>query len=164
MKLLAGGAVLLAIGAGLGTYFGLRGPSAPEVPKAQQSAILEQAKVDGVIRGYRVRHFDSYGWDYRVAGADIRFSTSLGLCGVAHHGPACLGPTAPILVLEYRRSAAEAAYAIQRIAQTRMPQAQVKLFEVTTLNGGSLAPIARGYAASTHIPDARIMLIPKAGA
>ena len=56
------------------------------------------------------------------------------------------------------------AYAIQRIAQTRMPQAQVKLFEVTTLNGGSLAPIARGYAASTHIPDARIMLIPKAGA
>ena len=45
-----------------------------------------------------------------------------------------------------------------------MPQARVKLFEVTTLNGGSIAPIARGYAASTHIPDARIMLIPKAGA
>jgi hypothetical protein len=95
MKLLAGVAVVLAIGAGLGTYFGLRGPSAPEVPKAQQSAILEQAKADGVIRGYRVRHFDSFGWVYRVTDADIRLSTSLGLCGVAHHGAACLAHSAP---------------------------------------------------------------------
>jgi len=108
-----------------------------------------------VIRGYRVRRFDEYGFDYRVVGADIRFSSLFGrvYCGGA--GPQCF-PSAPFLFLEYRHPAAAEAFEIQRIAQMQLPKAHIKVFEVTTLEGAS--------AAAMHIPDARIMLIPKAGA
>jgi hypothetical protein len=137
MKLAAGAAVLLAIGAGLGTYFFLRGSSVPEGPKAQQSAILEQAKADGVIAGYRVRRFNQFGWDYRVVGAGIRFGTLEGrwYCGGENSRAQCLrvGRRGRPLMLEYRPAAAAAALAILRIAETRMPKAHIKFFEVTTL-------------------------------
>jgi hypothetical protein len=54
------------------------------------------------------------------------------------------------MFIEYRPAASRQALAILRIAQRRMPKAHIKAFEVTTLD--------------SHIPDARIMLIPKAGA
>jgi hypothetical protein len=157
MKLLAGAAALIALGAGLGMYFGLRGSSVPEVPKAQQSAILERAKEKGVIRGYRARRFDEYGFDYRIVGADIRFSSLPGrfYCSGDASSPQCLPPRR-LFFLEYRHPAAAEAYEIQRIAQEQLPKADIKVFEVTTLEGAG--------GAALHIPDARIMLIPKAGA
>lgn len=137
MRLAAGAAVVLAIGAGLGTYFDFRGSSAPQVPKAQQSAILEQAKAEGVIAGYRVRRFDDYGWEYRVVGADIRFATPPGrwYCAGENSRAQCLsaGKRGRELYLEYRPPAAAAALAILRIAETRMPKKHIKFFEVTTL-------------------------------
>lgn len=138
MRWAALAAVVLAVGAGLGTYFGFRGSSAPGVPKAQQSAILEQAKADGVIAGYRVSRFNQFGWDYRVVGSDIRLATPPGrwYCGGGENiGPQCLsaGRRGRPLYLEYRPPAAAAALAILRIAETRMPKADIKFFEVTTL-------------------------------
>jgi hypothetical protein len=134
MKLLAGAALLLAIGAGLGTYFALRGTSYLPVSEAQQSLILEQAKNEGVIQAYRVRRFNRFGWDYRVIGAGIRFHTPdlAYYCGGEDAGP-CFSPAHPMLYLEYRPPAAAQAYAIQRIALTHMPKARIKVFEVTTL-------------------------------
>jgi hypothetical protein len=133
MRWLAGAAVLLAIGAGLGTYFALRGTSSPPVSEAQQSVILEQAKSEGVIQAYRVRRFNRFGWDYRVIGAGIRFHTPdlAYYCGGENAGP-CFSPVHPLLYLEYRPPAAAQAYAIQRIAQTHIPKAHIKVFEVTT--------------------------------
>jgi hypothetical protein len=137
VKLAAGAAVVLAVGAGLGIYFGLRGTSALEVPKAQQSAVLEQARTDGVIAGYRVHRFDQFGWDYRVVGADIRFATDTGrwYCAGEKIGAQCLsaGKRGRPLYLEYRPPAAASAMAILRIVETRMPKAHIKFFEVTTL-------------------------------
>ena len=135
-------AAVLAIGAGLGTYFGVRGSSVPEVSKVQQSAILEQAKKQGVITRYRVQ-----GSGYEVAGGQIHLrSVGRGLCA-GESVELCL----PVFI-EYRRPAERQAEAIYRIARSRLPSATVKLFEITP-----------GIAES-HIPDARIMLIPKAGA
>lgn len=138
MKLGAGAAIVLAIGAGLGTYFLLRGPSVPEVPKSQRSTVLELAKADGVIAGYRVRRFNQFAWDYRVVGAGIRFGTlnqGRWYCGGENVGAQCLsvGRRDQPLLLEYRRGAAAAALAILRIAEMRMPKAHIKFFEVTTL-------------------------------
>jgi hypothetical protein len=134
-------AVVLAIGACLGMYFGLRGSSVPEVSKGQQSAILEQAKKQGVITAYRVQ-----GSGYEVAGGQIRLRSGRGLCA-GEAVELCL----PVFI-EYRRPAERQAEAIYRIARSHLPSVIVKLFEITP-----------GIAES-HIPDARIMLIPKAGA
>ena len=153
MRWAAPATFVLVVGAGLGTYFGLRGSSVPEVPKAQQSPILERAKADGVIKGYHVRRFDELGFDYRVVGAGIRLSSMLGLCGGER--PQCFSQ-GPLLFLEYRRPAAGKALAIQRIAQAQLPKAHIKIYEVTNLDAAGPAAL--------HMPDTRIMLIPKAGA
>jgi hypothetical protein len=160
MKLLAGVALLLAIGAGLGTYFAFRGSSVPEVPKAEQNAILERAKAEVVIDAYRVKRFDQAGWDYRVVGADIRLSTQrvLAYCGGDYSRPNCLPNR--LLFLEYRRPATKRAFALLRVAHATMPDTKIKFFEVTSLDGSSGDA---GFAHS-HTPDARIMLIPIAGA
>ena len=160
MKLLAGAAVVLAVGAGLGTFFAFRGSSVPEVPKAQQNTILERASAEGVINGYRVRRFDQSGWDYRVVDADIRFSTQrmLAYCVGDSSRPNCLRDNR-LLFLEYRPPAAKQALALLRIAQTTMPDTKIKFFEVTSLDGSTADS---GFARS-HTPEARIMFIPKAG-
>jgi hypothetical protein len=144
MKLLAGVAVLLAIGAGLGTYFGLRS-STPEVPKAQQSPILERAKTDGLISSYRVL---APHMAYEVAGGQIDLRR-MQLCNPNSAGP-CF-TSRPLIAVEYRRPVQAQALALWRLAQKVVPNAEIKLFEVTP-----------GIAES-HIPDSRIMLIPKAG-
>ena len=57
MKLPACAAVVLAVGAGLGTYFALGGPPEPQVPKMHKNALLEAATSKGIIGGYRaIRH------------------------------------------------------------------------------------------------------------
>jgi hypothetical protein len=57
-------------------------------------------------------------------------------------------------LIEYPRAAAVQARAILRIAHAQMPDARIKFFEVVT---------ARSDFVHSHTPDARIMLIPKAG-
>jgi hypothetical protein len=54
--------------------------------------------------------------------------------------------------IEYQHPAERQAEAIYRIARSRLPHATINLFEITP-----------GITES-HTPDARIMLIPKAGA
>jgi hypothetical protein len=134
VKRLAALGGLVAVGAGLGTYFALSGPWVPTVPNAQQSPILEQAKADGVIGGYRVRRFDEGAWDYEVAGGEIQFFSLGSPCGGSYTGPACIR-TAPLLFVEYQRTAAEQARAILRIAEAEMPRAKIKFFEITTPGG-----------------------------
>jgi hypothetical protein len=139
MKLAAGAVVVLAVGAGLGTYFALRGPSAPEVPKAQQSAVLEQAMAEGVIDGYRVRRFErDRPWEYEAAGANIHFrGDGRAYCGGENSRPACLAVAQRFLpmLIEYQRRAATQAQAILRIAQAQFPNATIKFFEITTPGG-----------------------------
>jgi hypothetical protein len=125
--LLAGVAVVLAIGAGLGAYFALRGSSVSELPKAQQSAILERAKAEGVIDGYRVR-----GSGYEVVGGRVSLR-SVHFCHPDSAGP-CYQRW-PLIQIEYRHTAKEEALAISRIAQARMPNAKIQSFEVTNLGG-----------------------------
>jgi hypothetical protein len=151
MRLLAVAAAILAIAAALGTFVALRGPGVPTVPKAQQSPILERAKSEGVIDGYRVRG----GSDrrvYEVGDGAVELHSFAGLCGGEHPGPACIS-LAPLVIIEYRREAESRAQAILRIAQTWMPKAKIKFFEVTRPDPFVLS----------HTPDARIMLIPRAG-
>ncbi len=153
MKLAAGAAVVLALSAGLGTYFALEGQSTPAVPRAQQSRTLEEAKADGVISGYRMRAWNGARRDYEVGDGAIHVVYYGNGCGGGFNaGPMCLSK-APLLSIEYQRSAAVQARALLRIAQTRLPNGRINFFEVT-----------RPSASASHIPDARIMLIPKAGA
>jgi hypothetical protein len=147
MRWAALAAVLLAVGASLGTHFVFGGSSAPEVPKAQKSAMLEQAKTDGVISGYRALPVG-----YAVNSGQIRLRR-ISLCDPQSAGGmgACNGPR-PLIYIEYRAPAAQQAEAIWRIGQKQWPAADIRLFEVTP------------GLPNTHTPDARIMLIPKAGA
>lgn len=133
MKLLAGAGVLLALGAGLGTYFGLGGSSSPETPKTHKSRILERATREGVVDGYRVRHLPHYGnLAYDAMGGQIELHSFGSGCGGGFAaGPACLARPGPLLTIEYSRAAAAKARAILRIAHEIFPKAQVKFFEVT---------------------------------
>jgi len=135
-RLMTGAAVLVALGAGLGTYFALRGPAVPDVPKAQQSPILEQAKAKGVINGYRLRSAQRwYGPRvYEVEGGDLMFHSYNHRCGGPAPGPACLSRP-PLIVLEYRQGSADLAQAIQQVAHELMPGAKIKSYEYTTLGG-----------------------------
>ena len=147
MKLLAGALVLLAIGAGLGTYFALRGTSAAEVPKAQRSAILDEAVRRGLIHRYRVIKFAPDGngggtWEYAADGGAI---------GLSHLRRTRMTYFESLMVTA-ERSRAPAGRQIAAIAQQRFARAKVSFYETTTLG-----------RAAMHIPDARIMLIPKAG-
>jgi hypothetical protein len=133
VKLLAGAAALLAIGAGLGTYFALGdGKSVPPVPKALRSSILEHAKADRVIDGYRVHNLGMGRMEYQALGREIRLRTWVSYCGDSA-GPCAIGP--PLVVIEYQHPAAEQARAIERIAQAQMPAAKVDSFEVTIPGG-----------------------------
>jgi hypothetical protein len=144
MKLLAGAAVLLAIGVGLGTYFALRGSAEERPPAAQRNVVLDAAVARGVIDGYHV-----IPSGYEASGGEIQLRMRPSPCGANHPRPNCLY-SAPFMFLEYKRPAEERAQAILRIAQAKMPNATIKFYEITTLD--------------SHTPDARIMLIPKAGA
>src|SRR5262249_13366569 len=121
MKLAAVAAVALAFGAGLGTYFALRGTSVPAVPRAQQNLILQQAKAEGGIKGYR-----SLPAGYEVSGGQISLRR-ISLCDPQSAGGmgACHGPR-PLFYIEYRAPAAQQAEAIWRIAQKQMPNADVR--------------------------------------
>jgi hypothetical protein len=112
---LAAAVVLLSVGAGLGTYFTLsRGSSASKVPKAEQSAILEEARDRRVIPDYRVLTFDRRtGYrEYQVLGGEIRLRFA-GVCG-AMACPSSVG--LPWLFIEYRHTASAAADGIRSIA------------------------------------------------
>jgi len=89
MKLLAGAAALLALGAGLGTYFALRGPSVHPVPNAQQNPILERAQSEGIIDGYKVVRFDPRVGTFRYAVTGSPIELKLQTCGYST-GP-CVG-------------------------------------------------------------------------
>jgi hypothetical protein len=78
-----------------------------------------------VIRGYSVRRFNEFGWDYRVIGAGIRFRTLGGQAYCGESAGRC-APTTAMLLLEYRQPAAAQASAIERIAQTHMPKAHTR--------------------------------------
>ena len=84
---------------------------------------------------------------YEVTGGEIRLRR-VPLCDPESAGPCYT--VRPLMYVEYRPQARKEAQTIWRIARARMPNANVKLFETTTLD--------------SHLPDARIMLIPKAGA
>jgi hypothetical protein len=147
MKRFAALAALVAVVVGVGVYFGARGESSPrDVPKAQQNSALERAKASGVIPGYRVV---AAGSAYEVSGSQIRFRR-VQVCNPESAGR-CF-TTRPLWYIEYRRPVGAQAQAIWRIAESQMPRATIKLFEVTP------------GLPNSHTPDARIMLIPKAGA
>jgi hypothetical protein len=147
MKRFAALAALVAVAVAVGIYFGTRGESSlPRVPKTQQNSALERAKANGVINGYRVV---AAGSAYEVSGGQIRFRR-VQLCNPQSAGP-CF-TTRPLWYIEYRRPVSAQAQAILRIAESQMPRANIKLFEVTP------------GLPNSHTPDARIMLIPKAGA
>ena len=144
MKLAAGAAALLAIGAGLGTYFALGGASHERPAVGHRNPVLEEALSRGLIRGYHV-----IPSGYEVAGRTIQLRQWPSPCGGNSARPMCLR-RGPLMFLEYKRPAEARAEAILRIAQAKMPNATIKFFEITTLD--------------SHTPDARIMFIPKAGA
>jgi hypothetical protein len=123
VKLLGGAAVLLAIGAGLGTYFALRGPSTPPVPKAQQNPILERAQSKGIIDGYKVMRFDPRVGTFRYAVTGSPIELKVQTCGDSA-GP-CIGST---LFIDYRHTVAQQAGAILKIAQTHNPVGQKIIF------------------------------------
>ena len=152
MKRFAALAALAAVAVAVGIYFGTREDSTvPRVPKPQQSAILEEAKADGLISTY-TPHARRWWYSpriYDVGGGEMRLTSYSRACGGPRSGGQCLAQ-APLFVLEYRRTAATEAQAILRIVRAYRPNARVKSYEITTLN--------------SHTPDARIMLIPKAGA
>lgn len=147
MKRFAALAALIAVAVAVGIYFGTRGESSlPDLPKAQQNPALERAKANGVIKGY---HVVTAGSAYEVSGSQIRFRR-VQVCDPESAGP-CF-TTRPLWYVEYRRPVSAQALAILHIAETQMPRANIKLFEVTP------------GLPNSHTPDARIMLIPKAGA
>lgn len=147
MKRFVALAALAAVAVAVGIYFGTRGKSSvAPVPKAQQNPALEQARAKGVISGYRVV---AAGSAYEVSGSRIRFRR-VQVCDPESAGP-CF-TTRPLWYIEYRRPGSAQAQAILRIAESQMPRANIKLFEVTP------------GLPNSHTPDARIMLIPKAGA
>ncbi len=144
MKLLAGAAVLLAIGAGLGTYFALAGASHEHSPVGKRDPILEAALNRGIISGYRTIPRLFRRVSYHVAGSDITVEFA-NACG--DQAGMCFEPA--VLRIEYGRESRTQAQRLLRLAQTRW-SGKVKSFETKGLN--------------SHTPDARIMLIPKAGA
>ena len=129
MKLRAGAAALLALGAGLGTYFALQGTSYPRVAKAQQNPILEEALRREIIRGYRAVPGPFGALNYRVSAADISIEFP-GACG-DRAGP-CIG--VPILWLEYEERSRSQAQQLLKLARARW-RGKVKSFEITTLGG-----------------------------
>lgn len=146
MKRFAALAALAAVAVAVGIYFGTQNESSPPVPKAQQSPILERAKLDGLISSYRVLAPHSA---YEVTGGQIRLRR-VQVCDPNSAGPCFMAR--PLIYVEYRPQARRKAEAIWRLAQTVVADADVKLFEVTP------------GLPNSHTPDARIMLIPKAGA
>ena len=144
MKLVAGAAILLAIGAGLGTYFALRGNDQPKAPSTH-SAILDAALERGLIRQYRAVAFDSDG----SGGGSWEFSADGGVIDLSHLRRTRVGNFETLIITAEARRA-PAGRTISEIAQRRFPHAKVRFFETNTVD--------------SHTPDARIMLIPKAGA
>ena len=144
MKLVAGAAILLAIGAGLGTYFALRGNDQPKAPSTH-SAILDAALELGLIRQYRAVAFDSDG----SGGGSWEFSADGGVIDLSHLRRTRVGNFETLIITAEARRA-PAGRTISEIAQRRFPHAKVRFFETNTVD--------------SHTPDARIMLIPKAGA
>jgi hypothetical protein len=112
VKLLVGGALLLTLGAGLGTYFALRGPAHERPPVGHRNAVLEVALSRGVIPGYQ-----TIPSGYEVTGRDIQFRTSpiSWWCGGNASRPDCLY-SKRFMFLEYKRPAEEVAQALLRIA------------------------------------------------
>ena len=143
MKLAAGAAILLAIGAGLGTYFAFGGPAEPQVPKTHTNALLDAATSQGIIGGYRaIRH--RWGvYSYESIDSDIAVEYP-NACG----DRSCPQST-PILWVEYGRDARSQAQRLLRIARAHWA-GKIQTFEIQHLD--------------SHNPDARIMLIPEAGA
>ena len=143
MKLPACAAVVLAVGAGLGTYFALGVPPEPQVPKMHKNALLEAATSKGIIGGYRaIRH--QWGvYSYESIDSDITLEYP-NACG----DRSCPQST-PILWVEYGADAQSQARRLLRIARARW-SGKIQTFDIEHLD--------------SHTPDARIMLIPKAGA
>jgi hypothetical protein len=129
VKRLAALGGLVAVGAGLGTYFALQGTSYLRVAKAQQNPILEEALRREIIRGYRAVPGPFGVLNYRVSAADIRIEFP-GACG-DRAGP-CMG--VPILWLEYGERSRSQAQQLLKLARARW-RGKVESFEITTLGG-----------------------------
>jgi hypothetical protein len=119
MKLLAG-AVVVAVGAGLGTFFGLGVVPHPRPPVDKRWPVLDAAISRGLIRGYRA---DSRG--YGIAGSTITVHV-VNSCG----DHSCPAPIRPVVAIEYEHSSASQA---ERLAGFVRPRwyGDVKTFEVT---------------------------------
>jgi len=123
VKLVAGAAALLALGAGLGTYFALRGPSIPPMPKGQRNSILEGATRRGIIPGYRVLTSSVERSRYEVADSDITVEVLSPCANSSCH-------VEPTFWIEYGHDASTKAQGLIEFARARW-EWNFKSFEVT---------------------------------
>jgi hypothetical protein len=111
---LVGVIIAVAGGVGAGLYLLLRDSSRHQIPRFQRSAILERAKAEGIISGYKVVTFTPTVGTYRYAvnGGDIQLKLQTCEDSAGH----CEGAT---LVIDYSHSVAKQAKAILKIAQAQ---------------------------------------------
>jgi len=115
------------------------------VRTADRDPILEKAMRQGIISGYRFAPAPGGSVRYVVFGSDVEVT----LAGCVGQRSCPMGsPT--IYEVSHGPASAGAAHALVQVARTWRPGLTLKVFETTTLN--------------SHAPDARIMLIPEAGA
>ena len=113
-------ALLAAVGAGLGTYFGLRGVSHPRPPTNLRWSVLDAVMSRGLIRGYRAAP-----GGYRIAGAGI----SVGFPNACGNN-SCPALITPILQIEYEHNSESQGEGLANFARSRW-NGTVKTFEVT---------------------------------
>jgi hypothetical protein len=133
------GVAAAAIGAGLGTYFALGGPSHQRPPARDRLGILEKAIDRGVIDGYRLVRRPRFVGPvvYEVSGGRLQlldYGTGCGGNAAGGGRPDCL-VLAPVITIEYRHQAASQADALEHIVRARLPDAKIQSFEVTTPGG-----------------------------
>lgn len=126
---LAGAAVLLALGAGLGTYLGLGGAGST-TPKIHRSAILDAAVDRGLIHGYRVVSFHNDG----SGGGSWEYSADDDAIHLSHRRRTRMAYSENLFVTAETSRTADGR-SIADIAQHRFPSAKIHFYAVTTLGG-----------------------------
>lgn len=103
--------VAVAVAGGIGVYLAVRGVSTPSIPKAKQSPVLEEAKAEGIISGYRVVPGPYGTWGYEVNGGEIslKFPNACGYRSCPDNPP--------VIRIDYRHTAAAQARAILKITR-----------------------------------------------
>jgi hypothetical protein len=125
---------VFAVGAGTAVYLATdESKRDPPVHKAKQSPLLEEAKADGVISGYRIvpGMYGTYG--YETSGPEVRL-TFPNACGYR----SCPQST-PVIQIEYQHAAASEARRILKLTRAWAKRTfhheglgfKLKFFEVT---------------------------------